>query len=108
LLSRAEFDCLNAGSDGECCQWAEGTELTDCTKEAVQNELYRAADSCCDEETETCSDDGWPKTCNLGCASIMVPLLNKCVSKFAALGLTASVAPLTTSVKACPCQAELQ
>jgi len=104
--AKNEYDCMNSG-DPACCKWDNNELLAQCTKVAVQNALYIAADTCCDEASESCSDDGWPKSCNLGCAAVMVPLMNKCVSTFPSLGLTASVAPLQTATKLCPCSSEL-
>merc|ERR1719198_1383383 len=106
LTAKNEYECMN-GADVGCCKWDDNELLGTCTKDAVQNQLYKAADVCCDEVTESCSDDGWPKTCNLGCGSVMVPLMNKCLSNFPSLGLTASVTPLQTSTKACPCATEI-
>jgi len=106
--AKNEYDCLNGADGDQCCRWDDNLELKDCKADAVHDELYRAADACCDEATESCSDDGWPKSCNLGCASIMVPLMATCVSKFPALGLTASVAPLQKAVGLCPCVNEIK
>jgi hypothetical protein len=89
--AKNKYDCENGGADGQCCQWDESTNIDKCDQLTVQNELYKAADACCDEASEKCGDDGWPTVCNLGCASIMVPLANKCMSKFATIGMTSSV-----------------
>jgi len=101
-----EYDCLN-GPSPECCQWNDNELLYECDKDPVMNQLYKAADTCCNEASESCSDDGWPKSCNLGCGAIMIPLMNKCLSSFPDIGLTASAKPLQTSAKLCPCVAEI-
>merc|ERR1719326_81972 len=59
--AKNEYDCLNGADGDQCCRWDDNLELKDCKADAVKDELYRAADACCDEATESCSDDGWPK-----------------------------------------------
>ena len=104
--AKNEYECVN-GPDVGCCQWDDNELLSTCDITHVQNQMYKAADVCCDEATEICSDDGWPKSCNLGCASVMVPLVQKCVSNFPTIGLAASATPLQTATKLCPCATEL-
>jgi len=101
-----EYECLN-GDDVGCCKWDEDEVLSKCSKDKVERQLYKAADTCCDETSESCNDDGWPKSCNLGCGAIMVPLVDKCLSAFSTIGLSASATPLKTATKLCPCAAEI-
>jgi len=105
--AKTEYDC-NHADGGVCCEWDDSTSLNKCTKDAVLSELYKAADVCCDETTEKCDEDGWPHTCNLGCAAIMVPLVNKCLSSFKTLGLAASATPLQTATNKCPCPTQIK
>ena len=104
--AKNEYDCVTA-DNGECCAWDDNKLLKECTLDSVQNELYKAADVCCDETTETCDGDGWPETCNLGCAAVMVPLVQKCLESFPSLGLATAVTPLRTATHKCPCSAEI-
>jgi len=104
--AKTEYECLNS-DHGECCTWDDNKSLDKCTRDAVQGELYLAADTCCDEATETCDTDGWPQTCNLGCAAVMVPLVNKCLPTFSGIGLATAVTPLQTATNKCPCIKEI-
>lgn len=103
--AKSEDDCLVGGDD--CCKWSPGNMLHNCSLGGVQAELYRGADLCCDEVTETCSSDGWPTTCNLGCAAVLIPVTTECLHSFPKLGLQSSIVPLQTAVKQCPCAKEI-
>ena len=40
---------------------------------------------CCDEPSETC-EDGYPTTCNTGCAAVLLPARASCEAGFLASG----------------------
>jgi hypothetical protein len=91
-IATTEETCTDENGDdashtgGTCCKWARSHVLGSCSQDIVQTELFQAADTCCMESTETCSEDGYPKSCNLGCASVIVPVATECLHAFEKLG----------------------
>ena len=82
--------------------------LGPCTNAAqLQARLTDAASICCDEDSEVCKS-GWPSSCNLGCAAVLVPLKEQCSSAMGRLAQYKDQLPkLEAAIASCPCQAEI-
>ena len=57
-------------------------------------------DECCDEPSEDCSS-GYPKTCNSGCANLLLPLRAACAKYLARPKLIAVKATIDAAANSC-------
>ena len=79
------------------------------TSDAFASRVAEVTAECCDEPAEICTD-GYPATCNAGCAAVLLPMRDSCEAGFLSTGPFRAVADvLNQAVSTCsppppPCE----